>query len=90
GELPCVWRKLFWSSIVGSCFGEPTHGDAFDTLMAVLRRRLIPAALRRYLAQSGSVCDEATLLNHLQARGSRAQNVAAAWLSPGAGLTSHG
>lgn len=52
-ELSCAWRALFWSSVVGSCFGEPLHGDAFDTLMTVLRRRLVPPALRRHLAHVG-------------------------------------
>ena len=52
-ELGCAWRSLFWSSVLGSCFGEPLRGDAFDTLMAVLRRRLLPSGLRRQLALAG-------------------------------------
>lgn len=39
-ELACAWRSLFWTSLLGSCFGEPARGDAFDGLIAVLRRRL--------------------------------------------------
>mmetsp|Transcript_38560 Transcript_38560/g.127667 ORF Transcript_38560/g.127667 Transcript_38560/m.127667 type:complete len:145 (-) Transcript_38560:98-532(-) len=42
-KLGCAWRSLFWSSLVGSCFGEPTDdgGDAYGALMAVLRARLL-------------------------------------------------
>jgi len=40
-ELACAWRALFFSSIEGSCFGEQkSRGDAFDTLMTVLTRRV--------------------------------------------------
>lgn len=38
--LRCAWRRLFWSSLQGSCFGESARGDAFDGLIEVLRRRL--------------------------------------------------
>ena len=38
-EVSCVWRALFWTSLKGSCFGEPLSGDAFDALMRVLARR---------------------------------------------------
>ena len=27
-ELSCAWRALFWTSLVGSCFGEDVQGDA--------------------------------------------------------------
>ena len=27
-ELACAWRALFWTSLVGSCFGENVLGDA--------------------------------------------------------------
>ena len=40
-ELACAWRALFWTSLHGSCFGEAPRGDAFDAMMAVLRRRLL-------------------------------------------------
>ena len=39
-ELACSWRPLFWTSLVGSCFGEGVLGDAFATLMQVLKMRL--------------------------------------------------
>lgn len=41
-RLGCAWRQLFWSSLVGSCFGEPTDDehDAFGALTAVLRLRI--------------------------------------------------
>ena len=47
-ELGCAWRALFWTSLMGSCFGESARGDAFDTLMLVLRRRAAawPATVR--------------------------------------------
>ena len=47
-ELGCAWRALFWTSLMGSCFGESARGDAFDTLMLVLRRRAAawPAKVR--------------------------------------------
>ena len=44
-ELRCLWRSLFWTSMQGSCFGEPARGDAFDTMMAVLRRRIKDRAM---------------------------------------------
>ena len=40
-ELACSWRSLFWTSLVGSCFGEGVQGDAFATLMQVLKMRLV-------------------------------------------------
>ena len=27
-ELSCAWRALFWTSLVGSCFGEDVQGGA--------------------------------------------------------------
>jgi hypothetical protein len=53
-ELACVWRSLFWTSLLGSCFGEPPRGDAFDGLLAVLRLRL-----RRFTSgpTAASACD---------------------------------
>jgi len=41
-RIGCAWRRLFWSSLEGSCFGEAAHDgrDAFGTLMAILRQRL--------------------------------------------------
>ncbi|KAL1530584.1 hypothetical protein AB1Y20_001484 [Prymnesium parvum] len=88
-ELACVWRRLFWSSLVGSCFGEPMAGDAFDTLMLVLRRRLLPLSLRQHLDPTRATrreCDPSSLLKHLRSkqRGSGGfGNVS--FLSPGAG-----
>ena len=38
-ELGCAWRALFWTSLKGSCFGESVRGDAFDTLVQVLKKR---------------------------------------------------
>ena len=40
-ELACSWRALFWTSLVGSCFGEDALGDAFGMLMTVLRSRVL-------------------------------------------------
>jgi hypothetical protein len=47
-RLGCAWRQLFWSSLEGSCFGEPTDdgNDAFGALLAVLRRRVLPPGAR--------------------------------------------
>lgn len=47
-RLGCAWRQLFWSSLEGSCFGEPIDdgNDAFGALLAVLRRRLRPPGAR--------------------------------------------
>ena len=68
-ELGCAWRALFWTSLMGSCFGEEVRGDAFDALMAVLRRRLrrgrrAPAAPRASACELG-----ARLPTHLRAGG---------------------
>ena len=64
GRLRCAWRLLFWSSLVGACFGEPARGDAFDALMAVLRRRLrrLNGAAPRLL----DPCDATVLPPHLR------------------------
>ena len=53
-ELACSWRPLFWTSLVGSCFGEDVQGDAFATLMQVLRMRLIAASMARGQRGGGS------------------------------------
>ena len=39
-ELSCVWRRLWFSSIYGSCLGEETQTDALDALLQLLGRRL--------------------------------------------------
>ena len=58
-ELGCVWRALFWTSLKGSCFGEPLSGDAFDALMRVLARRRAAAAGSVPPAESSTACDAA-------------------------------
>ena len=35
-----VWTSLVWSSIYGSFLNEGVGGDAFETLMALLRQRM--------------------------------------------------
>jgi len=39
-RLRCVWRRLWFSSVYGSCLGEETHTDAFDAMLRVLKFRL--------------------------------------------------
>ena len=39
-ELSCAWRRLWFSSIYGTCFGEDPQTDAFDALMQVFASRL--------------------------------------------------
>ena len=39
-ELACAWRRLWFSSIYGSCLGEEPQTDAFDGLLQVLAQRL--------------------------------------------------
>ena len=39
-ELSCAWRRLWFSSIYGSCLGEETQTDAFDALVQTLANRL--------------------------------------------------
>ena len=75
GRLRCAWRLLFWSSLVGSCFGEPARGDAFDALMAVLRRRLrrLHGAAPRLL----DPCDATVLPPHLRVTSSHSP-----WFKP--------
>lgn len=38
-QLSCAWRRIWFSSIYGSCLGEATSTDAFDALMTVFRQR---------------------------------------------------
>ena len=38
-QLGCAWRRLWFSSIYGSCLGESPETDAFDALLHVLRNR---------------------------------------------------
>ncbi|KAL1527280.1 hypothetical protein AB1Y20_015955 [Prymnesium parvum] len=39
GRLACAWRRLWFSSVYGSCLGESIETDAFDALIHVLRTR---------------------------------------------------
>ena len=46
--LRCVWRRLWYSSVYGPCFGESASTDAFDGLLRVLAARVAPSGeLRR-------------------------------------------
>ena len=38
-RLSCAWRRLWFSSMYGSCLGEDPRTDAFDALLTVLRSR---------------------------------------------------
>ena len=42
--MAAVWRRLLWTRLSGSYLGEDPSSDAFDTLMEVLRRRLVSGA----------------------------------------------
>ena len=42
--MAAVWRKLLWTRLSGSYLGEDATSDAFETLMEVLRRRLVSGA----------------------------------------------
>ena len=63
--LRCVWRRLWYSSVYGPCFGESASTDAFDGLLRVLAARVAP---------SGVSCGEAPRVRTLQTwtRASRA------------------
>ena len=39
-ELSCAWRRLWYTSIYGTCLGEEPQTDAFDGLLQVLAQRL--------------------------------------------------
>lgn len=39
-KLGCVWGRLWFSSVYGSCFGEDPANDAFDGVLRVLAARL--------------------------------------------------
>ena len=42
--MAAVWRRLLWTRLSGSYLGEDPSSDAFETLMEVLRRRLVSGA----------------------------------------------
>ena len=79
-ELACAWRALFWTSLVGSCFGEDVQGDAFSTLMSVLRHRKQPRRAAAAAAARRSPCSLAVLPSHL----ARQVKASSRSLAPGA------
>eukprot|EP00241_Pyramimonas_parkeae_P002772 CAMPEP_0114231504 /NCGR_PEP_ID=MMETSP0058-20121206/4081_1 /TAXON_ID=36894 /ORGANISM="Pyramimonas parkeae, CCMP726" /LENGTH=449 /DNA_ID=CAMNT_0001342861 /DNA_START=157 /DNA_END=1506 /DNA_ORIENTATION=- len=56
-NIQCVWKKLFWSSVIGQLRDETAlDEDAFDVLMLVLRTRLYGQVHNAFRLRADQLC----------------------------------